>query len=116
MKNAEYFGEMAALLNVDRSASAQATEYTECYTYTKHQIDKLVRSSPMAVQKLLKVQLQRITQTNERASNVVSQAHPLILAAEIVDLHTQANGVTQNAVVKVPYEPVVTSLPHDGFI
>ncbi|MBV1877805.1 MAG: cyclic nucleotide-binding domain-containing protein [Pseudomonadales bacterium] len=113
LKAGEIFGEMAALLGVARSASAIATTYSEVYVYTKEQLNKLMDSAPVAIQKLLKLQLNRITEANERATASASLAHPLIVAAEIIELHAAASGIQSRArpgVTMIAYKPIFESL------
>lgn len=96
LKAGECFGEMAALLQQERSANATASSYTEVYHFTQAKLQQIMEQVPPVIRQLLMAQLKRLVQANNRAAMSGAAAHPLVVAAEIIELHAQGKNVEKD--------------------
>ena len=96
LKAGECFGEMAALMHQERSANATASSYTEVYHFTQAKLNQIMEQVPPVIRQLLMAQLKRLVQANNRAAMSATPAHPLLVAAEIIELHAQGKNLEKD--------------------
>lgn len=112
LKPGECFGEMAALLHQERSATATAASYTEVYKFTQTQLAQLMEHVPPVIRQLLMSQLRRLIQANNRVVAAGTPAHPLVIAAELIELHARSTKAEtwDNSIYYLPYHVVTGTI------
>ena len=112
LKAGDCFGEMATILGGKRQATAKTNTYTELYQLSESQLQGLLKSAHPVVRQLIVSQVNRLNAANtQRGSNNATNIHPLISAAELLQLHAAAQPPVENKTsIKLDYKTIMQSL------
>ncbi len=112
LKAGDCFGEMATILGGKRQATAKTNTYTELYQLSESQLRGLLKSAHPVVRQIIVSQVNRLNASNtQRGSNNATNIHPLISAAELIQLHASAQpAVEDKNSIKLDHKTIMQSL------
>ncbi len=85
LRRGDIFGEMSLLANQKRTASAEASSFCELVVITEEMMNKLLKSSPATVKKMLELLAKRVAATDLKTGSA-EQSDSFLALATILDL------------------------------
>ena len=111
LSQGDYFGELAILLDIPRQVSASASRYTEVQVIHHRELNHLLSKAPSLLRDVMIQQSRRIYRSVDWVEQNQHNCHPLLTAAEVLQLHGFAKlqpGTRDGVTLK--YESVVVSI------